>query len=88
MTLPPARPAANLTLEQVAQLLDTGHAQPLLPGHFPVPVLIEGEWWHLPDRRPGASYELAPAPVAALFAHQHARLRAAREASGTPGPGP
>lgn len=83
MTLPPA----NLTPDQVAQLLDAGHAQPLLPGHFPVPVLIEGEWWHLPDRRPAASREVAP-PIAAMFGRQHARLSAAREASGTPGPGP
>ena len=35
------------------RLLDSGEAVPLLPGHFPAPVLLEGRWWHLPSLRRG-----------------------------------
>lgn len=84
MTIPPR----TLTSDQVAQLLQAGHAEPLLPGHFPVPVLLEGRWWHMSAARgdplPGvgaAVYEPAAPAVAALFARQHARLATARLAT-------
>lgn len=78
----------SLTPQQIAQLLEAGRAEPLLPDHFPVPVLLDGRWWHLPSRAGDAVYEPAPPAVAALFARQHARLAAAGERTHPAGPAP
>jgi hypothetical protein len=63
-----------LPVDEVARLVAAGHAQPLLPGPMPVPVLIEQRWWHRPSSIGPGLYEPAPPSVAALFARQHARF--------------
>ena len=46
---PAALLTERLTVEQVRELIDRGVAEPLLGDDFPVPVRIDGQWWHLPD---------------------------------------
>jgi hypothetical protein len=38
----------TLAAARVLELLQDGAARPLLEGHFPVPVQIDGQWWHVP----------------------------------------
>jgi hypothetical protein len=74
------------------QLLAQGRARPLLEGHFPVPVELDGQWWHVPaDPPPGADpgvFVPAPARLAAQFERLAARRHAADEAARRAGCGP
>ena len=76
-----------LSVGQVRELLDGGVAEPLLADDFPVPVRLDGHWWHLPDDSttppptPGAQdtaghYRRSPPQLAAQL-DQHARRLAA-----------
>jgi hypothetical protein len=66
------------------ELIRCGAAQPLLPGHFPVPVRWIKHWWYVPDDQatgPLAAADVVfyPAPLvaAARFSHLAARVGAA-----------
>lgn len=63
------------------QLLESGRARALLDGHFPVPVEIDGQWWHVPADPPANSgigdFVQAAESLAAEFARLAARRRAA-----------
>jgi hypothetical protein len=80
----------QLGVEQVRDLLDRGVAVPLLGADFPVPVRIDGQWWHLPDDdtdgAPGAArhgqdpagyYRRSPPQLAAQLDRHARRLAAA-----------
>jgi hypothetical protein len=84
------RIAGPLSVGQVRELLDRGVAEPLLANDFPVPVRLDGHWWHLPDDfatpppTPGAQdtaghYRRSPPQLAAQL-DQHARRLAATPA--------
>lgn len=51
MTAPMTSPRdpAPIPAERMRELLAAGRVHPLLPGHFPVPVILDGQWWHLPE---------------------------------------
>lgn len=79
--------ATSIPTAEVERLLQQGTAQPLLEDHFPVPVMLEGRWWHLPSTagHDGADPEaerfvLAPAEQAALFTALAVRRRTAQDA--------
>jgi hypothetical protein len=80
----------QLSVEQVRDLLDRGVDVPLLGSDFPVPVRIDGRWWHLPDDHtdgaPGAArhgqdaagyYRRSPPQLAAQLDRHARRLAAA-----------
>lgn len=46
-TTAPRNPA-SIPAGQMREHLAAGRARPLLPGYFPVPVVLDGQWWHVP----------------------------------------
>jgi hypothetical protein len=77
---------------RMQQLLAHGSAQPLLEGHFPVPIYLDGQWWQVPaDPPPGAHSDAflpAPARLAAEFERLASRRRPADDAVQRAGSGP
>jgi hypothetical protein len=76
-----------LSVEQVRELVDRGVAEPLLGDDFPVPVRLDGHWWHLSDASTAppptrgahdtaGHYRRSPRELAAQL-DQHARRLAA-----------
>ncbi len=61
-----------------------GTARALLPGHFPVPVELDGRWWHVPDEVPDETADEVFVPAdgvqARLFAALARRQAAAEHA--------
>jgi hypothetical protein len=41
-------PTEVISEDRMRTLVDTGAAQPLLPGFFPAPVRVDGVWWYSP----------------------------------------
>jgi hypothetical protein len=75
---------ATLAAAEVHELLQAGTARPLLEGHFPVPVQIDGKWWYVPTN-PATGAEpdtFVPADnaLAAEFEQLARRRRAAETA--------
>ncbi|MGQ0577120.1 MAG: hypothetical protein ACT4RN_23395 [Pseudonocardia sp.] len=66
--------------DRMRELIEHGRARPLLPGRFPVPVLLDGHWWHQPADASDAVFVRAPVPMAAELAVLDARRRAADRA--------
>ncbi|MGH3673274.1 MAG: hypothetical protein ACRDSH_22055 [Pseudonocardiaceae bacterium] len=61
--------------EEMAALLTSGAARPLMGGYDPVPVHHDGQWWHIPtDAAPEAPYVPATAEQHQLFNDLAARL--------------
>ncbi|MGD9531937.1 MAG: hypothetical protein AB7I38_11620 [Dehalococcoidia bacterium] len=65
---------------RMRKLVDAGIARPLLPGRFPVPVELEGRWWHVPS----AGTEVVFVPAARALAAQLADLDARYLAANSP----
>jgi hypothetical protein len=67
---------------RMLELLRSGDAQPLLPGHFPVPVWWSQRWWYVPDHPstgPAGEVMFHPAPmvIGARFTQLAARVAVA-----------
>ena len=83
-TLPRLPPPAAIATDRMWQLVTAGAAQPLIPGHFPVPVWYAGWWWHVPQLAAphraagGEQFVPAPAAMAARFAELATRAAGAR----------
>jgi hypothetical protein len=75
---------ATIAAQRMRELVEQGHAWPLLAGYFPVPVELDGRWWHVPTQPTPAvdldSFVPAPAAVADELARLAARRRAADDA--------
>lgn len=82
------RNPAPIPAGRMWELLTAGRAHPLLPGHFPVPVVLDGQWWHLPAGEPagapqakeGGEFVPATAEQAARFTVLAQRRGAAEQA--------
>jgi hypothetical protein len=73
-----------IAAQRMRELVEQGRARPLLPGYFPVPVELDGRWWHVPAQPPPEvdpeAFVPAPAEVAVELARLAARRRAADQA--------
>ena len=71
---------AAISCARMRELIDAGAARPLLPGRFPIPVVLDSRWWHLPAAGAGEVFVPAPAELATQLADLDARHRAADRA--------
>jgi hypothetical protein len=62
-------------------LVERGRARPLLEGYFPVPVELDGWWWHVPAQPPPGVGRDAFVPTPAEIADELVRLAARRRAA-------
>lgn len=69
---------AAIAAQPMQELLEQGHARPLLEGYFPVPVKLNGRWWHVPTQPPPGVDPDAFVPAPAATADEYARLAARR----------
>jgi hypothetical protein len=73
-----------IAAQRMREFVEQGHARPLLAGYFPVPVEMDGRWWHVPTEPPpelgSDAFVPAPAAVAAELARLAVRRRAADQA--------
>lgn len=66
-----------ITPAQMRELINAGQGEVLISGHFPVPVLLAGRWWHVPDTSDTGEFVPAPPEAGAEFDRLHARRRRA-----------
>lgn len=73
-----------IAAQRMQELVEQGHAWPLLAGYFPVPVEMDGCWWHVPAQPPPgvdpSAFVPAPAAVADELGQLTARCRGADDA--------
>jgi hypothetical protein len=67
-----------ISQDDMRQLLHRDEAHALMPDHFPVPVRVDGVWWHVPTAAPAdGDFEPAPPAAAAEFDRLDAKLTTA-----------